>query len=299
MATFAERFGGAAQNVDYSRDAIATGGPLPVPLPDDSLEVIRDKIGALAKVVTSQKSVAVATGFTTAAHDTRDPEVLARMSMTPMEEEQLDAWRTGLKLPSVNWDTDSDDPPDGDKARKRMERRAAALAQIYKHPGVSAGNAVWFTKNHEYMLPLVISVAKIHGAERELVGGQTTLNEMELAEVQAIHKINAVALNVVNDTFRQLNILVRAINTSKDTLQAREHAIKDKLPKRHQKESVANKYREAVGKPKIGAEFDYRGLAKGGRAERSNLLAGTNLAASSAPTRPVQPPVAEEDTMEY
>lgn len=250
----------------------------------------------------------MATGYGGAAHTTRDPEQLARMSMTPLEVEMMEAFHEGVALPQVDWSRSSDELPTGEKARQRMERRAAALRGIYRTEAITPGNAVWFTKNQEYLLPLVIAIAKCQAATRELSGGQTELSEMEMAEVQTIHKANAVGLQVVNDMFRQLNAMVRKINSSKDTLQAREHAIKDKMADRKPKESVANKYRAALGKAPIGAGVDFRPSTVGGRVERPNLLAGTGLAGAAAPTRtprpaprqrPAAPTTSAEETMEY
>nr|UPO93688.1 coat protein [Metarhizium brunneum bipartite mycovirus 1] len=285
MATFAERFGGAKSNVDFTAGPSPAGQPLETPSVDDTLEAIEAKMAALARVVIEGRSVAVATGYTMASQATRDPEELAKSSMTPMELEQLAAWKEGVQLPPINWDECTEQPKGGEKALKRMEYRAAALRQLYGNKGVTAGNALWFTKNHEYILPLVVATAKIQGAVRELAGGQTELSELEMAEVQSIHKVNAVALQVVNDLFRQLNATVRKINASKDTLQAREHALKGKIAKWKPKQSVLNKQRAAVGKPPIGRQVDFRGATEGGRVVRSSLLAGTGLAASSAPTR--------------
>lgn len=308
MASFAERFGGSKANVDFEAMATQSGIPLEMPTPDDSLEAIESKLAALAKVVLEGKSVAVATGYGGAAHTTRDPEQLARMSMTPLEVEMMEAFHEGVALPQVDWARSSDELPTGEKARQRMERRAAALRGIYHTEAITPGNAVWFTKNQEYLLPLVIAIAKCQAATRELSGGQSELSEMEMAEVQTIHKANAVGLQVVNDMFRQLNAMVRKINSSKDTLQAREHALKDKMADRKPKQSIANKYREAAGRAPITGEVNFRAGTGGGRVERPSLLAGTGLGQGSAPTRTPRagprpstaaPPAQSSAEMEY
>nr|QGZ98416.1 hypothetical protein [Plasmopara viticola lesion associated bipartite mycovirus 1] len=308
MASFLERFGGSKANVNYDAQATSSGVPLEMPSSDDTLEAIEAKLAALARVVLDGNSVAVATGYTGAAHTVRDPVQLARMSMTPMEIDMLDAHNDGLSLPEIDWQRCVDEMPTGEKARQRMERRAAALRGIYQNPAIVAGNAVWFTKNHEFMLPLVIAIAKVQAASRELGGGQTELSEMEMAEVQTIHKANAIGLQVVNDMFRQLNAMVRKINSSKDTLQAREHALKDKMADRKPKQSIANKYREAAGRAPITGEVNFRAGTGGGRVERPSLLAGTGLGQGSAPTRTPRagprpstaaPPAQSSAEMEY
>ncbi|KAK4158110.1 hypothetical protein C8A00DRAFT_29011 [Chaetomidium leptoderma] len=55
------------------------------------------------------------------------------------------------------------------------------------------------------------------------------LSEMEVAEMQTAHKVVAIAMDKMNATFRALRLLSGRINSAKDVIQAREHAIKAKL----------------------------------------------------------------------
>lgn len=282
--TFASLFGGANTNVDYSRDPGDASGFLPMPEPTDDLDTTARKLRELARVVTSGKSLAVATGYQQAAHATRDPEALARMSMTPSELEQFDAWKKGLPMPPFDWAANRKAVPTGAQSQLRMERRAKAMDIIWGHEGGSAENASWLTSNMSYAIPLVVAVVRMHAAERELRGGQEELTEYELAEVQTSHKVVAIAMDNMNQVYRRLNEIARDINHSKEVIQAREHHIKAKMPEYKKKKDPINKQREFMGLQPIGAGVDF-GVATGGkRAGRTDLLAGSGVGSS----RPVE-----------
>lgn len=282
QGSFAAMFGGANENVDYSEAARRGDRNLPMPEEDDDLHSIARKMRALASVVESGKSMAVATGFSKAAHQERDPETIARASMTPQELRQYEAWKGGIPMPP--FDTTSNRTPvkGGEKNMERFVKRARAMDTIWKRQGFTAENAMWLTVNWNYAVPLVVAVAKVHGAERELVGGQTELTEMELAEVQTAHKAVAISSDAVNRVYRRLNEIARDINQAKETIQAREHAIKARMPNYKQKKDPINQQRQFVGLPAIGSSVDFGGNTGGKRHARTNLMAGSGLANAGA-----------------
>lgn len=64
---------------------------------DNFEETIR-KMEALTAVVKQGKSLAIHTVSARAAHQTRDPEELAKRAMTPRELRQYNAWRDGNRI---------------------------------------------------------------------------------------------------------------------------------------------------------------------------------------------------------
>ena len=223
---FATMLGGASTNVDYSESAVPDRGYLPMPEATDNLETTVRKMEALAAVVSSGRSLAVATGFQKAAHAERDPEKLARMSMTPKEVAQFEAWKAGVTMPPFDWVSNVKPVQGGAQSQIRMGHRAKAMDRIWAHEGATAQNASWLASNMAYAIPLVVAVTKVQVAERELRGGQSELADLELAEVQTIHKAVAVAMDNMNNIYQQLNNLSRSINQSKEVLQAYEHHIR-------------------------------------------------------------------------
>ncbi|QNC69630.1 hypothetical protein [Corynespora cassiicola bipartite mycovirus 1] len=283
--TFASMFGGATANVDYTGQPGDHSNFLPMPEPTDDLDTSARKLRELARVVTSGKSLAVATGYQHAAHETRDPEALARMSMTPSELEQFDAWKKGLAMPPFDWSANRKAVPTGAQSQLRFERRAKAMDIIWGHEGATAENASWLTSNMSYAIPLVVAVARMHAAERELRGGQEELTEYELAEVQTTHKVVAIAMDNMNQVYRRLNEIARDINHSKEIIQAREHHIKAKIPKYKKRQDPINRERTFAGLQPIGAGVDFGAATGGKRAGRTDLLAGSGVGGGRAPAR--------------
>jgi hypothetical protein len=50
-------------------------------------------------------------------------------------------------------------------------------------------HSVWLTKNKLVHLPLVKAMARVIGAERNLVGGHSSLNATQMADIQSINEI--------------------------------------------------------------------------------------------------------------
>lgn len=121
---------------------------------------------------------------------------------------------------------------------------------------------------------------------------------MDLAEVQTIHKAIAVASNKMNELFSALHLLSNSINTSREILQAREHALKNGIAGYKKRKDPINNQRAGVGLKKIGTQIDYRSKTGGARSQRTDLLGGTGLKRpQEAPRRPA-PPVAEDTAMD-
>jgi hypothetical protein len=226
---FDAMFGDMTHNPGYTDRPTSDAQLLPVPLPTDNLPTLVRKWEALAELVETGKSVAVYTGYKTAAQQVRDPEQLAKKNFTPLESKQYDAWKAGAIMNQPDWANCHGAAVTGTQATKRMTDRTNALRIIYRNDDITLENYAWVHTNMAYLLPLIVAVSKIQAAERELQGGQEELTPNELAEIQAIHKINAVAMKRINDIGQEINRLNRRGNAARETLQAREHAIKAKL----------------------------------------------------------------------
>ncbi|QJT73685.1 hypothetical protein [Botrytis cinerea mycovirus 3] len=279
---FATLFGGAQAPVNYNEAPQREADYLPVPDPTDDLQTIAKKITALSRVVERGASVAVHTGFRKAAHDTLDAEETAKLAMTPPELMQYEAWKKGAVMPSIDWTTHQADVPAGAGSEVRFARRAEAMNTIWKTELAGPRNAAWLTKSATYMLPVIIAVCKVEGARRDLTGGNKNMSEMDMAEVQTIHKVCAVAMDRMNVTFAALRKLSAEINAAKDILQAREHALKTGIEGYKPKKDPANDVRAAVGIPKIGRSVDYTAKTGGKRDARTDLLGGTGLTRAGA-----------------
>ncbi|SZF03856.1 unnamed protein product [Blumeria hordei] len=160
--------------------------------------------------------------------------------MKPGEREMYDAWTDGYAVPSYDWTECTKPIVGGPGAQARFERRAVAARKIWKNDTITSSNVAWIAANQVYMLPLIIAVGKVQGAEKNLVGGQTALTEMELAEVQTIHRVNAIATIVQNRCNAEINRFNRIINENKDEMKAREHSIKTKMPNHRPRNNPVN-----------------------------------------------------------
>lgn len=109
---------------------------------------------------------------------------------------------------------------------KRQTNRTNALHIIYKKENVTPENYAWVHASMTYILPLVVAVSKVEAAVRELQRDHEDLIPNELAEIQAIHKINAVTMERINAIGQEINRLNKRGNAARETLQARERAIK-------------------------------------------------------------------------
>ncbi|KAL8808953.1 MAG: hypothetical protein Q9223_003665 [Gallowayella weberi] len=180
------------QHVDTRHQSAKTSEsqsiPLQLPLPCDKPQTLEAKLTAILATVSSGQSLAAATHYLATPHLNRDPIAKAMQEMGPYERMQWDAYTADpqLKLPVINWATNLDTEPTSARPLKNAQRRAEALNRLYKTDQARPGHAVWFTKHHMYLLPLVKAVARVIGAERDLCGGDKGDAMADLQTVNAV-----------------------------------------------------------------------------------------------------------------
>ncbi|RHZ49193.1 uncharacterized protein CDV56_106441 [Aspergillus thermomutatus] len=253
--SFDEMFGQTPGIVDYSYPFGDASTILPVPEVTDTLGETAKKYTALAE------------------------------AMGPTEEMQYKAWRDGAAIAQPDWETARKDVPTGNKALARAKRRKVAINRIFSRDDLTEENVMWLHTERKYIIPLITAVEKVVSAERDLVGGQTELSEMELAEVQTLRRITSVAMGNLQRVYERRNILARKIHSAREVFQAREHAIKSKMTGYKRRQDPINEYRAGRGLPRIGAEFDYGTATTGGRVTRSTLLAGSGITGGARPSK--------------
>ncbi|KAJ5144071.1 uncharacterized protein N7515_002858 [Penicillium bovifimosum] len=211
--SFAEMFGGPSppENIDFAKPLPAETPLLPVPEPTDDLETTARKIAALARIVEQGKSIAVHTGFHYGTHDRRDPEIVARDSMTPLQARQYDAWKAGATMPDIDWSRcHSVKPVPFDISKEDYQDihwHAYALKAIFRCNYLGTKHALWFTSNMAFAMPLIHAMCKVAAARHSLTGcesplaedprhwftgGQETLTDDEVSEIRAAHRVVAV-----------------------------------------------------------------------------------------------------------
>lgn len=279
---FKAMFGGNRGAVDYAPPAATTWTPLPMPQEADSLTVVARKLRALAQIVEAGTSVAVHTGgFKGTTHVERSPVLVAKEQMHHLERQMYETWAKGSALPPVDWDRCTKALPEGAGSAARFAKHAAALDIIYNRAGTTPGNAAYFFAVFDFAVPLVTAVSRVEAARRDLRGGQHALDELELAEVQTLARAVKVANKLVHDVYAAVKDLSSDIDSSRQTLQQRELAIKAKLRAYNPPRGNTNDARAGfVRRPAIHAAVDFRARTAGSSDERTSLLAGTGLAAA-------------------
>jgi hypothetical protein len=170
---------------------------LPIPLGDDSWTAVELKLSALAEAVRQGESIAAITRYAASMAQGRDPMSTAVTDMSPLEYDAWSHYTTGnYPLPKIDWSSDCDLTPTSTKSQRIARRRAEALNRLYNTDKAGPGHSIWFTKNEIYHLPLVKAMARIIGAERNLLGGQYALNSSERADLQTINRILSVSSKV-------------------------------------------------------------------------------------------------------
>lgn len=170
---------------------------LAIPQKEDTLIILHSKLTAIVEAVVAGQSVAVATGYAAATSQERHAVQRAISQMHPIE---ADAWawfETGsYALPDMDWKTDIDTTPLSPKPLKTAHRRAEALKRLYKTDQAQPPHSVWFTKHHSPYLPVVKAMARVIGAERDLIGGGVW-TATQLADLQSINNILSVTALIV------------------------------------------------------------------------------------------------------
>ncbi|PVH98615.1 hypothetical protein DM02DRAFT_502577, partial [Periconia macrospinosa] len=165
-----------------------------VPQKNDSIMILRQKMAALAEAVRCGRGMAAATNYAACPLQERDATKKAVAEMTPPERQAWDVYTQGrYPLPDVEWDTSREPPPTSTTPLRIARRRAEALNRLYRTDKAEPGHSVWFTENELAHLPLVKAMARVIGAERNLLGGQCTLSAEEIADLQSIDEILSVS----------------------------------------------------------------------------------------------------------
>lgn len=109
---------------------------------------------------------------------------------------------------------------------KCYERRAKAMRYIWNDDTIVKENALWLSENMESRIPPVVAVDKVLVVKTNLSGGHNNLSDLELAELQTCHKINALATNCANAIFQKVCLTMRDIKLTRDIIAAPERGIK-------------------------------------------------------------------------
>ncbi|KAF2191915.1 hypothetical protein K469DRAFT_696005 [Zopfia rhizophila CBS 207.26] len=201
---------------------------LPIPQRGDSVAVLQRKLTALAEAVCRGQSVALVTNYAASTIQERDTIGKAVAEM-PLRE--LEAWSLYTEgkypLPKVDWNASRYPAPTSTKPLRIARRRAEALNRLYKTEKAGPGHSVWFTENELVHLPLVKAMARVIGAERNLLGGQCTLNAIQIAELQSINKILSVSSQILGESER--TAMSAAISSAQRVLGAQRNMLQDIL----------------------------------------------------------------------
>ena len=284
--SFAALFGGQKTTVDYATQPNPRDNPLPLPELDDSLVDVTKKLNALADVVMKGLSVAVFTGVKKAVRQTMDAAANVVKEMKPMEKLQYDAWKAGVKMPSIDWNTSVLPVPQGRGSAKRFRLRAEAMRIIWGQEGLGPEHASWIVTNKTCILPIIAAVVRVEGAKRDLPRVQKMISKMDIAEVQTIHMAVAIASNKEKEVYSAPHLISISIDAACEALQAREHALKAGIEGYRPPKDPINDQRAAVGLPKFSRQVDYRAKAAGERAPRTDLLGRTGLTRPAGVRRP-------------
>jgi hypothetical protein len=172
---------------------------LPIPQSGDSIAVIQKKLTALADAVSRGQSIAVVTKYAASTVQERDPMKLAVAEMSPQELDHWGLYAEGkYRLPKLDWNESRLSIPTSAKPLRTAHRRADALNRLYETDKADPGHAVWFTKNEPFHLPLVKAMARVIGAERNLLGGQSALNTTQIADLQSINEILSISTQILD-----------------------------------------------------------------------------------------------------
>lgn len=151
------------------------------------------------------------------------------IAVTEMTEKEYEAWslytRSEYPLPEIDWNSNRDPPPTSTIPLRRARRRAEALNRLYHTKKADPGHSVWFTEHEILHLPLVKAMARIIGAEQNLLGGQYALNATQLADLQTINRILSVSDEILNGSrgnsiSAEISSAQRVLGSQRDMLRA-------------------------------------------------------------------------------
>jgi hypothetical protein len=163
---------------------------LRVPEIGDSTAILHSKLVALGEAVHAGKSIAVVTKFVAVPLQSMDALKNVIKQMTPSELVWWQAYTENrFQLPKVDWSCDFSVAPTSTKALRMARRRSEALNYLYKTDQARPEHSVWFVEEHSTYLPLVKAMVRVIGAERDLLGGQCTMDATQWADLQTINRI--------------------------------------------------------------------------------------------------------------
>ena len=197
---------------------------LQIPQSEDSIADIARKLTALADAVRHGQSISAATKYVASLTQKREPLDSAITEMTGPEYRAWSHFSAGkYPLPEIDWDSCRDSAPTSTKPLRIAHRRAEALNRLYNTEKAGPSHSVWFSKHELVHLPLVKAMARIIGAERNLLGGQNALNATQVADLQTINKILSVSTEILKSSRgKQISTEIasaqRILGSERDTL---------------------------------------------------------------------------------
>jgi hypothetical protein len=197
---------------------------LPIPQKGDSIAVLQLKMTALAEAVRRGQSVAFVTNYTASTNQERDA---TKKAVAEMRRQELEAWtlysQGKYPLPTIDWNASREPAPTSTRTLRIAQRRAEALNRLYKTEKADQGHSVWFTKNESAHLPLVKAMARVIGAERDLLGGQCALSSAQVADLQSINEILSVSSQILAESGR--NTMSAAISSAQQVLSSQRNML--------------------------------------------------------------------------
>jgi len=201
---------------------------LPIPQKGDSIDVLQRKLTALADAIHRRRSIAAVTNYAAATIKERDP---VKIAVAEMPWQERDSWSLYIEgkypLPKIDWDDSRDPMPNSERPRRTAYRRAEALNRLYKIDNADPRHAVWFTKNEAVHLPLVKAMARVIGAERNLLGGQDELDATQIADLQSINEILTVSAQITGGSRR--NTISQAIASAQQIISSHRNTLRESI----------------------------------------------------------------------
>ncbi|PNP44443.1 hypothetical protein TGAMA5MH_03789 [Trichoderma gamsii] len=192
--------GSAESTIDF----VSHIDKLPIPEKGDSIDVLQRKLTALTDAMRHGQSIASITNYAAATIKERDPIKIATADMPPQEVEAWSLYIDGnYPLPKIDWSDSCDPIPKSKRPLRTAYRRAEALNRLYKIDNAEPCHAVWFTRNEAVHLDLVKAMARVIGAEKNLLSGQDALDATQIADLQSINEILALSAQIMDKSRRR------------------------------------------------------------------------------------------------
>ncbi|OIW24188.1 hypothetical protein CONLIGDRAFT_562713, partial [Coniochaeta ligniaria NRRL 30616] len=179
---------------------------LPLPKSRDNLEVIADKIEALAQVVAAHQNLAIRTGRAGA-----DAVTIAKRSMTREQKVMYETWEQGLRMPAMDWKKNRKPVPANASDSGLYWTFALGIDHIWDHVGTTAENAAYVVSTWPQSLSLIL-----------------TIDAMEMAEMQTAREIIEVIEERLNHYSKLMRDYSCRITKAQQIISARANDIKTK-----------------------------------------------------------------------